>query len=174
MTDNNMLLALFDDIDPAAEGVEELRKLGIPDEDMNVISGVPIKESILGRPHQWSNVPRLALGGAVAGFLLGLFLSVGAPLLYPLNAGGQPVVPIPPSIIVLFEMTMLGLLTSTFLGVFLDSYFPSYRPMEYVPEISDGKIAILFSPEEGSSSKYVEALTRLGAVEVKPVEAQQL
>src|SRR5574338_174281 len=114
MTDNNMLLALFDDIDPAAEGVEELRKLGIPDEDMNVISGVPIKESILGRPHQWSNVPRLALGGAVAGFLLGLFLSVGAPLLYPLNAGGQPVVPIPPSIIVLFEMTILGLLASTF------------------------------------------------------------
>jgi hypothetical protein len=169
-----MLLALFDDIDPAANGIEELRKLGVSDDEMNVISGVPIKESILGRPQQWSNVPRLALGGAMAGLLLGLFLAVGAPLLYPLNQGGQPIVPIPPSIVVLFEMTMLGLLASTFLGVFLDSYFPSYRPMEYVPEISDGMIAILFSPGEGAMSKYAEALTRLGAVEVKPVEAQQL
>lgn len=174
MTDNNMLLALFDDIDPAAEGVEELRKLGIPDEEMNVISGVPIKESILGRPHQWSNVPRLALGGAIGGFLLGLFLAVGTPLLYPLNQGGQPLIPIPPSIIVLFEMTMLGLLVSTFIGVFLDSYFPSYRPMEYVPEISDGMIGILFSPEDGAGGKYADALTRVGAVEVKPVEARPL
>ena len=39
---------------------------------------------------------------------------------------------------------MLFALLSTFLGVFLDSYFPNYRPLEYVPEISDGKIGIFF------------------------------
>jgi hypothetical protein len=38
---------------------------------------------------------------------------------------------------------------STFLGVFLDSFFPNYGPMEYIPEISDGKIGMFFKvPQE--------------------------
>ena len=34
---------------------------------MNVIAGVPVSEAMLGRPRQWTNVPRLAMGGAAVG-----------------------------------------------------------------------------------------------------------
>ena len=43
MSDFIMLLAVFDDIEPAAEGIEKLHGLGLQDDQMNVISGVPIK-----------------------------------------------------------------------------------------------------------------------------------
>lgn len=170
------LLALFDEdkIDPAADAIEKLHEMGIPHENINVISGVPIAHKILGRPHPWTNVSRLALGGAAVGFCVGFFLNYGTPLLYHVPVGGQYITPVPPGMILIFEMTMLFALLSTFLGVFLDSYFPNYRPMEYVPEISDGKIGVFFKYPAGEQEKYVDVLSGFGAESVRPVEVQQL
>lgn len=173
MADTVPLLAVFPDLEPAADAIDRLRSLGLPDDQMNVISGIPVTEAMLGRPRQWTNVPRLALGGAVGGFLVGAFL-IFTPLLFFVPVGGQPVIPGPPSVVVLFELTMLGLLISTFLGVFLDSTFPSYRPMEYVPEISDGKVAILFHCPTGKRERFTKAMTALGAEKVEVAEEQQL
>lgn len=174
MTEKTSLLAIFPDIDPAALAVEKLRELGLSDAEMNVISGIPATEAMLGRPRQWSNVPRLALGGAVGGFLIGMFFSFGTPYLYPIHVGGQPLIPGPPTVVVLFEMTMLGMLVATFLGVFLDSRFPSYSPKEYVPQISDGRIAVFFECPAEKQQKFTDALTVLGAESVQPAEAQKL
>jgi len=173
MAEDTSLLAVFPDLEPAADAIDKLRSLGLTDEQMNVISGVPVTEAMLGRPNQQTNVPRLALGGAIGGFLIGVFL-IFTPLIYFVPVGGQPVIPVPPSVVVLFEMTMLGMLISTFVGVFLDSRFPSYRPMEYVPEISDGKIAMLFYCPEGAQEKFTKAMTALGAEKVEVAEAKQL
>ena len=173
MTDTT-LLALFEDIDPASNAIERLREMGIADSQISVISGVPIMHKMLGRPHPWTNVSRLALGGAIAGFMFGLFLNFGTPALYNVSVGGQYRFPVPPGLIIVFEMTMLFALLSTFLGVFLDSYFPNYRPLEYVPEISDGKIGIFFKYPVEEQEKFVDAMNQLGAESVRPTEAQQL
>jgi hypothetical protein len=77
-------------------------------------------------------------------------------------------------LIILFEMTMLFALLSTFLGVFLDSFFPNYGPMEYVPEISDGKIGLFFKVPQDDQQKYADALNQLGAESVVPHEARLL
>ncbi len=168
------LVALFTEIDPAAEAVEKLHQLGVKDDQITIISGVPVMERMLGRPLQWTNVSRLAFGGAVAGFLIGLFLNYGTPKLYSVFVGGQPLLPVPPGMILLFEMSMLFMLLATFLGVFLESYFPNYRPLEYVPEVSEGKIAIFFKYPEGEQKKFDDAMKQAGAETVKPAEAQQL
>ncbi len=174
MSETTTLLALFADIDPAAEALDKLCALGLADDQMNVISGIPVTESMLGRPHQWSNVPRLALGGAVAGFMVGLLFAFGTPLMYPIQVGGQPLVHGVPGAVVIFEMTMLGLLVSTFVGVFLDSRFPSYTPKEYVAEISDGKIAVLFNCPPEAQAEFIAAMASLGAESVTLAEAQKL
>jgi hypothetical protein len=173
-TETITLLALFADIDPTVEALDQLRQMGIGDDQMNVISGIPLTEHILGRPRHWTNVPRLALGGAGAGLLIGLLLAFGPQWFYPIYVGGQGLNPGPPTVVVLFEMTMLGMVVSTFLGVFLDSYLPSYRPKEYVPEISDGKMAILFKCPAGREQSFIEVMTNLGAQSVNPAEAGQL
>lgn len=170
------LLAVFPDLEPAANAIEQLRTLGVHDECMNVISGVPVTEAMLGRPHQWTNVPRIAMGGAILGFSGGFFLAFISPYLYPypIQVSTQAFIPGPPTVVVLFELTMLGMLLSTFVGVFLDSLFPNYRPMKYVPEISDGKIAIFVECPHADEKKITDALNKMGAESVKPAEAQHL
>ncbi len=172
--ESKTLLALFEDIDPAADAIDKLRELGVDDEHMNVISGIPFKEQILGRPSVWTNVPRIAMGGAIIGAILGVFLIFGVPYLFPLHVGGQPLYPIPPFYIIGFEMIMLGLMGASFIGLFLDSRFPSYEPTEYVPEISDGKIAVLFSCPSDLQAKFENAMKKMGAEWVRPVEAEKL
>lgn len=174
MSETKTYLAVFSDIDPAVDAMDRLREHGISDEQMNVISGIPITEHILGRPHIWSNVPRLALGGAIAGMLFAIFLAAGITYLYPLKIGRQGLVNGAPSVVLLFEMTMLGLLASTFIGVFLDSAFPSYRPKEYVTDVSDGKIAILYSTSEDNEAEIKDLLTSLGAESITPAERRNL
>lgn len=170
------LLAVFSDLEPAADAIEQLRALGVHDDCMNIISGIPVTEAMLGRPRQWTNVPRIAMGGAVLGFLGGAFLAFVTPYLYPypIQVSSQYPIPVPPTVVILFELTMLGMLLSTFVGVFLDSLFPNYRPMKYVPEISDGKIAILVECPHVEEKKITDALKKMGAESVKPAEAQHL
>ena len=174
MTEEKSLLAVFADLEPAADAIEQLHHLGVRDDHMNVISGVPVTEAMLGRPRQWTNVPRLALGGAAVGFGVGLFLAFISPNMYTIQVGGQSFAPVPPAVIILFEMTMLFLLLSTFLGVFLDSFFPNYRPMHYVTEVSDGKIAILIDCAPEDKQKITDTMKKLGAESVQEAEAQHL
>jgi Alternative complex III, ActD subunit len=174
MEEPTTLLALFKDIDPSAEAIEQLRKMGIKDDQIEVISGIPILGSALGRPKKHTNVGRLALGGAGLGILLGLFLNYGTPYLFKLHVGGQPLYPFPPGIILVFEMGMLGLMGSAFLGVFLESRFPAYRPAKYLPEISDGKIAVLFECPAAEQDKFIQVMQALGAESIGPAEARRL
>ncbi|NPV77088.1 MAG: DUF3341 domain-containing protein [Anaerolineae bacterium] len=158
-------LALFheDQLDQVAEAIAKLKKLGLRDKDMSVISGVPFSEKILGRPMAWTRVPYIALAGAGVGFLVALALNVGTVMQYPIRVGGMPYYPIPTSIVVTFELTMLGLLISTFLGVFIETISPSFGPKGYHPKITDGHIGILFDCPEKMDEKVHEALKALGA-----------
>jgi ActD protein len=174
MADSTVLLAVFEDIDPAADAIGKLHDLGVEDQNINVISGVPIPGRALGRPGALTNVSRIALAGAVLGMAFGISLIYGTPYLYPLHVGGQPIFPVPMGWIVTFEMTMLGLMGFAFLGLFVDSGFPAYTPMEYVPAVSDGKIAVLFNCPGADQKKFVDALKKLGAESVEPAEARQL
>jgi hypothetical protein len=172
MTESLTLLALFGDIDPAAAAVERLHEMGISQNDMNVISGIPVAGRILGRPSPRTRVPQIAFGGAILGVLLGLFLIYGIPLLYPLPVGGQPTFPIPQGAIAVYEMMTLALMSFAFLGMFVDSGLPSYTPKNYVPQISDGKIAVLFACEAEQQQRFARELKKLGAESVEQAEAQ--
>lgn len=174
MTEGRNYLAVFDDVEPASEGIEALHELGVHDDEINVISGIPIKSTILGRPRARTNVGGIAMAGAIGGALTGLFLLYGTAAMYPLEVGAQPIFPVPMGWIVTFEMTMLGLMLFAFLGLFVDSGFPSYTPKEYVPEISHGKIAVMFHCPGGEEEKFVDAMRRAGAESVEPAEARHL
>jgi hypothetical protein len=168
------LLALFDDIEPATRGLDKLHELGLSEDQINVISGVPVPGRVLGRRGAVTNVSKIAMVGAILGFFFGLSLIYGTPYLYPLQVGGQPIYPVPMGWIVTFEMTMLGLMGFAFLGLFVDSGFPAYTPMNYVPEISSGKIALLFPCDPADERRVSDELKKAGAESVQPAEARHL
>ena len=174
MAENLTLVALFHEIDPAANGIGKLHEIGITNDNINVQSGIPLKGEILGRPNAKTNVPRFGMLGAVLGMCLGLFFLQGTPALYPLEVGGQGLFPIPPTLIITFEMTMLGLMGFSFIGVFLESSFPSFEAMEYAPEVTDGKIAVFFRCPIEMQGQAISVLTTAGANSVRPVEAKPL
>lgn len=176
MSDQVVHLALFkeDQIDHAAEAIQTLRSLGISDRDISVISGIPFSDKILGRPMHWTNITKIGLAGAIAGFLAAVFFTFGTPLLYPLRVAAMPFTPIPTSIVVIFELTMLGLLISTFIGVFVETITPSYGPSGYHPAVSDGKIGILFASSAALDESIHTHLDELGAELVHNVEEEKL
>jgi hypothetical protein len=174
MAETTTFLAMFKDFEPASEGIAKLQELGLSDDDMNVISGIPVKNTILGRPLAITYVSRIGFFGALLGMSLGIFLIYGIPYLYPLLVGGQAIFPVPQGFIITFEMTMLGLMGFSFIGMFVDSGFPSYTPKQYTPEISDGKVAVLFSCPASEQEKFIDALKEAGAESVNPAEARYL
>jgi Alternative complex III, ActD subunit len=174
MSDGTVHLALFEEIDQAAKALDALRDLGIQDQDMSIISGVPYSDRMLGRPMSWSLVPKLAAAGFLLGFVIGILMNIVAPLQYPIYIGGMPLVSIPTSLVLTFETSMLGLLGFTFLGVIWESAFPSFGPKEYHSSISDGQIAVVFSCPPEIHSQAHSTLAALGANWVHRTEALPL
>jgi len=174
MPEDTIHLALFNDIDPAAEAIGKLRELGIPDTDVSIISSVPYSDRMLGRPMTWTVVPRIAIGGFVVGLVISLLLNFGTPLLYPIRVGTMPYLPIPPTLVLTFEISMLGLMFATFLGVIWESAFPSFGPKEYHHEISNGRIAVVFSCPLEIHNQVHDLLVAMGAEYVHRTEATKL
>jgi mono/diheme cytochrome c family protein len=157
------MLGLFHEATPTAEVIEELHKLGVPDDRITVLSSVPYRAEILGRPRPKGRVGGIALVGALLGLLTGLFLTVGIWLLYPLRQGGQPLVPIPPTLIVLFEVTMLGTMWSAFFGVLHTNVFPIFKSEIYDPRITEGHIGVVVQVDESLADQVENTLKANGA-----------
>jgi mono/diheme cytochrome c family protein len=160
---NTSVLGLFHEATPTADAVDGLRQLGVPDEQITIMSGIPYREEMLGRPREPRPVGLIALVGAVIGLVAGLFLSVGIFLLYPLHQGGQPVVPIPPSLIIIFETTMLGTMWAAFFGLLGASRFPAMKAEAYDPRITEGHIGILATVPAAQVEEVASLLQANGA-----------
>ncbi len=169
-----MYMALFDDMEQVPPALDKLRELGIEDAQVQVQSGVPIASSILGRPRVLTAVPKYGLVGAFIGFLSGLFFTHGTAALYPLFVGGMPLYAVPPSLVLLFELTMLGLLIATFIGVLVESLLPPVPVFGdqrvYHPAVSDSAIAVFFEAPHELGQRALQALKAMGAREAQETE----
>ena len=167
------VMAEFDNLSALVNAARAAREKGY--RRLDAYSPFPIEELSDALHLHKNKLPLLVLIGGIVGGTLGYMLQYFVTVMYyPINIGGRPLHSWPSYIIITFEMTMLGLMGFAFLGMLVDSGFPSYTPKEYVPEISDGKIAILFRCPDGQQKKLVDALKKVGAESVNPAEARQL
>jgi mono/diheme cytochrome c family protein len=160
---NIQLLALFPEVAPVAEAIAQLRAAGVPDERITVLSNIPYRAEILGRPHPKGKVGLFSATGAVIGFLTAVFLTVGIFLLYPIDQGGQGIIPIPPSLIILFEVTMLGTMWAAFFGLLLANRFPKTGKQLYDPRISEGQIGLIAEFDEPMAAQVEQIMFANGA-----------
>ncbi len=166
------LLGLFHEAEPTADTIEHLRAIGVTDEQITVMSAMPYRPEMLGRPPIKTRLPSIALIGAVLGALTAGFLTVGIFLLYPLHQGGQPIIPIPPSLIVFFEVIMLGTMWATFFGLLVRNRFPDMREATYDPRITEGHVGVLAEVDESLADQVEKVLEENGAHHMQRVPAR--
>lgn len=171
---NHSVLGLFHEATSTADTLDRLRESGVEDDAVTVMSGVPYTPEMLGRRPVYKRLLPIAMIGAVGGLLAALFLTVVTPQLYPIEVGGQPLVPIPPSIIIVFEFTMLGALLATFGGFLAEIAFPSVGRTAYDPRITEGHIGVLAVVDESLAPQVEDILREDGAHHLQHTETGQV
>lgn len=166
------ILALFETVDQAADAVERLHGLGVPDAEITVMSGVPYDAEAFGRPPAPDRVTKIGAFGGALGVALALFLTAGIYLLYPLMQGGQPLIPIPPSLVIIVEVAMLGLMTAAFVGFLVVNRLPLFGRPVYHPSITAGAIGLHVAAQEELADRAENALRDSGAHEVQRQEGR--
>jgi mono/diheme cytochrome c family protein len=168
---NRSVLGLYHEATSTADTLDRLRELGVAEDAITVMSGVPYTPEMLGRRPVYERLGPIAAIGAVGGFLAALFLTVVTPHLYPISVGGQPLVPGPPTLIILFEFTMLGALLATFAGLLAEIAFPTIGRQDYDQRITEGHIGVLAVVDEALADSVEEALRESGAHHLKNAKA---
>lgn len=158
MNETKTLKALFNEGTQAAKAIDELHNLGVADDKVVVITGVPYPEGALGRQLEWLALPYIVLAGAASGLLFGLFLAVITPHLYRLDIGGHPPVGFPPAAVIVFVFTMMATIVSTFLGVLWEMNFPRFGPAPYDKLVTDGYLAVLLEFSQELETKVRQVL----------------
>lgn len=174
MSDTITLMSLFHESTETADAIDELYRLGIPEEEIVVMTGVPFPEQALGRHREWTRLPQIVLGGALAGLLFGLFLSVGTPMFYPLTVGGRSIPAGPPAVIITFIFTMMFTIVSTFLGVLWEMGFPSFSPKYYHKFVTSGHIAVTLECPEAQEAEITGIMEAHGGHHIHRPERMAL
>lgn len=174
MNDTLTLMALFDESTQTAEAIDELHAVGVQDDKVVVMTGVPYPERALGRHSEWLTLPYIVLAGAIGGLLFGLFLAAITPHLYRLDIGGHPPVGVPPAAIITFAFTMMATIVSTFLGVLWEMDFPRFGPAPYHKLVTDGKLAVLVEFPASLEAKVRRVLEAHNADDIREPERMAL
>jgi hypothetical protein len=159
-------LGLFREPEQVATAMEALRNVGVPGNHLTVLSGTPYPEGAFGEEPVKHRLYVFPFVGAACGFVVGLFLTIGVQVSYPLVTGGKPILSIPPMINVLYEGTMLGAIVVTFFGALFESRLPDLRNYPYDPRISEGYLGVLVTHVAGYADAADRALREAGAVEI--------
>lgn len=172
--DTAVVMSSFDEIEPTAAALERLRSLGIAEDEITVLSSLPYSPNILGRPHVKTRLPLIGLVSALLGLGAGIFFTIITPHLYIIRVGGQPIVPVPPTALLLYEFIMLFLIVGTFGGFLVLNHFPDRRPEYYDPELTNGRISLIVQSSSEKATEVFAALEALGGEVVRDPQRRTL
>jgi hypothetical protein len=160
------VLALFRDPESVADAMDALRGAGFAGRDLTVLSGTPYPEGAFGEEPVRHRLYVFPFIGAACGFAVGLLLTIGTQLSFPLVTGGKPILSIPPMINVLYEGTLLGALVFTVLGVIFESRLPDLGGTPYDPRISEGYLGLVVRGPDDRRLEAERLLRSAGAEDV--------
>lgn len=160
--------------DPAAaeRAMKRLRAsgstLGFDARHICLAASEPLDEFDLGWKDQKTPMPWLAALGGLIGGTSGYFLVSLTQRAYPLPTGNMPIVALWPTGVVVYEMTMLGAILTTFISLLVSARLPHWSKGVYDPAVSEGKILVgVVNPSQATHDELVKTLREAGAEEVK-------
>jgi hypothetical protein len=166
------MLALYNNFEEAEAVVTELRKSEIKGfnaaDDLIVKSPIehPEVEEFLGE--KTVNVQWFTLVGSILGGLLSFFLISGSQAgFYAQMKGGKPIVPIPPNLVLTYEMFILGGVFVTVLGFLICAGLPARRSPLYSTKVSEDQIGLLVKVDDISAASLRAIFTKHKALEIQ-------
>lgn len=161
------VIGLFTEEDSAASAMDNLKEAGFDENEYEVLTGTPYPEGTFGEAEPVHKLYRFPLIGAVSGFIIGLALTAGTQLAFPLVTGGKPILSIPPMAIVIYEGTLLGAILFTVFGIIFESRLPRMFMGAYDTRITEGYIGVAVTGASEKMGPAEETLKKAGAEEVK-------
>ena len=164
------IYGLYSDPGSAQHAVDELRRQGVADDVITVITSQPYEEYEFSHRYKPTWIFWIAAGGGALGLLAGLGLAYLTEVLWPLVTGGMPIVAWWPNIIIMFELTMLGAILATVISLLVTTELPTTKSRIYDPEVSQGKIMVAIEQPPDQDVTWLERTLRAtGIQEVKRV-----
>lgn len=160
------VLGLFRDPDSVANALDALRAANFDGQDLKVLSDTPYPEGAFGEERENHRLYVFPFIGATCGFAVGLLLTIGTQLAYPMVTGGKPILSVPPMVHVMYEGTMLGAILFTIIGIIFESRLPDMGPAPYDPRISEGYLGVLVTRTGGRLDLAERALRDAGALDI--------
>ena len=141
---------LYPDGHAAQQAVNRLRGAGLADRQITIMSAQPMEDFDFGHIDKRSSLWWIACGGGLLGMAAAFGLTWVTEMSWPINVGGLPIYAWWPNLIIIFELTMLGAILATVIGLFITAGLGRSRGL-YDPEVTDG--AILVGVENPSDEK---------------------
>jgi hypothetical protein len=164
------MYGLYSNPDSAQHAVNELRRQGVPDGSITVVTSQPYEEYEFSHRYKQTWIFWIAAGGGALGLTAGLTLAYLTQTLWPIVTGGMPIVAWWPNIIIMFELTMLGAILATVVSLMVTTELPATKSTVYDPEVSHGKIMVAVEePRDEDVSKLERTFRASGIQEVKRV-----
>lgn len=136
------IYGLYADPGDAQQAVDNLRKAGVVDADITVISSEPFEHYEFGHRDAKTAMPWIAAAAGLFGLIATYYLLGASQLAWPLKTSGMPIVPLWTNLIIIFEMTMLSVIIATVITLLVAARLPSRGGKLYDPEVSDGYILV--------------------------------
>ena len=161
------LLALFRNDSHAALATEKLEKIGVSQDDIEIMTGAPYPEGAFGEHDKGMRLYVFPFIGAICGLTAALLLTIGTQMSYPLITGGKPILALPAMAVICYEGMMLGAILFTVIGIIFESRLPRLKLGLYDERITEGYVALLINCDEKNKSSIEQQLSISGANEIR-------
>ena len=161
---------LYPDGSSAQQAVNRLRAAGLADREITILSGQPMEDFEFGHIDRKNSLWWVACGGGLIGNATGFFLTWLTETSWPMNVGGLPTYAWWPNLIIIFELTMLGAILATVIGLVVTAGLGRRMKGIYDPEVTDGAILVgVENPAEAKADDLRKALEAPPGARVKTV-----
>lgn len=161
------VLGLFEKEESAADAMDGLKAGGFELGSFDVMTGTPYPEGTFGEYVPQHRLFRFPLFGALIGFCLALLLTAGTQIAYPLVTQAKPILSVFAMLVIMYEMTMLGAVLATVIGIIFESRLPKFKLGAYDTRITEGYIGVVVNTDDDTKAEKV--LRGCGAVDIKKV-----
>ena len=149
--------------------MNRLRAAGLIDRDITILTAQPMEDFEFGHIDGKSYLWWIACLGGLIGNATGFFLTWLTETSWPINTGGLPTYAWWPNLIIIFELTMLGAILATVIGLVVTAGLGRMKGL-YDPEVTEGAILVgVENPADGRADDLRKALEAAPGARIKTI-----